>query len=78
MLENEITELSMGKESDGTKKLFDIVFDFYDSLINSKVLLIDEIDSKIHSLVTRKTITELTRAGKMQIIFTTHHMIRLF
>jgi AAA15 family ATPase/GTPase len=79
MLENETAELAMDKESDGKKKLFDMAFDLYDSFINSKMLLIDEIDSKIHPLITKEIIKELmeVKTGKAQMIFTTHDTIFL-
>jgi AAA15 family ATPase/GTPase len=63
-------------ESDGTKKLFALAYPLIQALRNGHVLVIDELDARLHPLVTR-TIIELfnskeSNPGNAQLIFTTH------
>lgn len=61
-------------ESEGTRKLINILGPLYDSIQNKRVLLIDEIEAKFHSLLTRfvlKTYHENNSSGS-QIIATAH------
>lgn len=61
-------------ESEGTKKLIYILGAIYDTLLNNKVLFIDELDSKLHPNLTKKLIKffhEFNK-GKAQFIFTLH------
>lgn len=44
------------QESEGTKKLLYLLGPWYDSLKNSKVLVIDELDSRLHSHLTLRLI----------------------
>jgi AAA15 family ATPase/GTPase len=44
------------QESEGTKKLLYLLGPWYDSLKNSKVLIIDELDSRLHSHLTLRLI----------------------
>jgi uncharacterized protein len=59
--------------SEGTKKVFDIAPFIINSLENGKMLVIDEFDSKLHPIITRK-IVELYHKNKKnaQLIFVTH------
>lgn len=43
-------------ESEGTKKLIYLLGPWYDALKNGKVLVVDELDSRLHSLLTIKLI----------------------
>jgi len=44
------------QESEGTKKLFYLLGPWYDTLKNGKVLIIDELDSRLHSNLTLRLI----------------------
>ena len=59
--------------SEGTKKVFDIAPFIINSLENGKTLVIDEFDSKLHPIITKK-IVELYNHNKKnaQMIFVTH------
>jgi len=61
-------------ESDGTKRLFDLIPLFYESRDNC-VILIDEIDRSLHTNLTKRFLElfySLTENEKSQIIATTH------
>lgn len=61
-------------ESEGTRKLINMLGPIYDTIRNKRVLLIDEIEAKFHSLLTRfvlKTYHENNISGS-QIIATAH------
>lgn len=61
-------------ESDGTKRLFDLIPLFYESRDNC-VILIDEIDRSLHTNLTKRFLElfySLTEKEKSQIIATTH------
>ncbi|MDR3244606.1 MAG: ATP-binding protein [Elusimicrobiota bacterium] len=74
LLSNEMCELPMYKESEGTRKLFGMAFDLMHTIGSDKTLLIDEWDSKIHPLVSKNIIEFFMKnaQSKSQIIFTTH------
>lgn len=59
--------------SEGTKKVFEIAPFLYDSLENSRLIVIDEFDSKLHPIITKK-IVELYNKNEnnAQLIFVTH------
>ena len=59
--------------SEGTRKVFDIAPMLYSSLENSCPLIIDEFDSKLHPIITKK-IVELYNKNEnnAQLIFVTH------
>ena len=63
-------------ESEGTKKLFLISGPIIDSLLNGKILIIDEIEARLHTFLTRKLIqlfnSKLTNPKHAQLIFATH------
>lgn len=46
-------EFPIGFESEGTKKVIYLLGPIYDSIINGKVLFIDEFDSKFHTLLSK-------------------------
>lgn len=64
------------EESEGTKKLFAFAGPILESLTNGKVLVIDELDSKLHPLITQTLInlfnSKTTNPKNAQLIFTTH------
>ncbi len=63
-------------ESEGTNKIIDLSGPFFDTLTHGKVLIIDELDAKLHPLITMR-IVELFNSPKSnpnnaQLIFATH------
>ena len=61
------------EESAGTKKLFYILLRIIDTVKGNKILLIDEIDTHLHSDIV-EFIINLFHAGNMaQLIFSTHN-----
>ena len=68
-------------ESNGTRKMF-YLFDFFmDSLKNGMVLFVDELDAKLHPLLTRYIINLFhnsdTNKGNGQLIYSTHDTVNL-
>jgi uncharacterized protein len=64
------------EESDGTQRLFELLGPWHDVLGKGHVLLVDELDSSMHPLMTRKLVesfhdSEVNRHGA-QLVFTTH------
>lgn len=70
----ESVPFAIEEESDGTQKLIYLLGAVYDTLLNGKVLFIDELDSKLHPNLSRKLLQlfqEFNRKGA-QFIFTAH------
>ena len=70
---NENDPFEYGDESDGAKRLFDLIPLFY--TCNNQVILIDEIDRSLHTNMTRyffEKFYEATRNSRCQLIATTH------
>ena len=63
-------------ESEGTMKYFGLAGPIIDTLDNGKILVIDELDSKLHPLLTQKIISLFnsreTNPKNAQLVFTTH------
>ena len=64
------------QESQGTNKFFNIIGAIVDVLLNGEILVIDEFNTRLHPLLTRKII-EIFNSKKgnpndAQLIFTTH------
>ena len=61
-------------ESAGTQKLIYLLGVFFDTLINGKVLFIDELDSELHPNLTKKLLFLFhdLNTNNAQIIFTAH------
>ncbi|MEG3873576.1 MULTISPECIES: ATP-binding protein [unclassified Microcoleus] len=63
-------------ESEGTNKLFALAGILLDTLRTGKILLIDELDARLHPLITRELIclfnSNETNPHNAQLIFTTH------
>jgi AAA15 family ATPase/GTPase len=63
-------------ESEGTNKLFALAGILLDTLRTGKILLIDELDARLHPLITRELIclfnSNETNSHNAQLIFTTH------
>lgn len=64
------------KESSGTRKLFDMSGLIFDALEKGLVLVIDELDAKMHPLISQEIIrlfnNPKTNPKNAQLIFTTH------
>ncbi len=64
------------KESDGTRKLFNLAGPIMDTLRKGKVLFIDELDSQLHPLLTREIVSLFNSSDSnlkgAQLVFTTH------
>ena len=72
------TELNMSEESSGTKKLFGLLPFIAESLLKGTVLIIDELDAKIHPVLLRYLIMMFSNmkinTHKSQLIFTSHDL----
>lgn len=68
-------------ESNGTRKMFHLFDFFMDALKNGMVLFVDELDAKLHPLLTRYIINlfhnEETNIGNGQLIYSTHDTVNL-
>lgn len=66
-------------ESQGTRKLIYLLGTLYDTLVNGKVLFIDELDSKLHPNLTRKLLEFFHKFNfkNSQFVFTAHDAILL-
>lgn len=68
-------------ESNGTRKMFHLFDFFMDALKNGRVLFVDELDAKLHPLLTRYIINlfhnSLTNIGNGQLIYSTHDTVNL-
>ena len=64
------------KESDGTRKLFNLSGPIVDTLKNGKALFIDEMDAQLHPLLTIEIVNMFNRPetnlNGAQLVFTTH------
>lgn len=64
------------KESDGTRKLFNMAGPIVDAIKKGKSLFVDELDAQLHPLLTRKVVNLFncreTNPNGAQLIFTTH------
>ena len=72
------TELSLSDESSGTKKLFGLLPFIAASLLDGTVLVIDELDAKIHPVLLRHIIMMFNDMNinrhKAQLIVTSHDL----
>jgi AAA15 family ATPase/GTPase len=63
-------------ESEGTKKLIDLSGPIFDTLILGKILIIDELDAKLHPLITIQIVKLFNNPGtnpnNAQLFFATH------
>ena len=63
-------------ESDGTIKIFDLSGPIIDTLMNGYTLIIDELDAKLHPLLTKRIVnifnSEKGNPYNAQLIFATH------
>lgn len=77
----ELKALPFYLESNGTKKMFHLFDFFMDALKNGMVLFVDELDAKLHPLLTRYIINLFhnseTNKGNGQLIYSTHDTVNL-
>jgi len=70
-------EFDFEEESEGTKRLFSLIGIWIDSLNNGRVLVVDELDTKLHHLLNVfliKLFNDPTQnKNNAQLIFTTHN-----
>ena len=63
-------------ESDGTNKIIDLSGPIFDTLNFGKILIIDELDAKLHPLITMRIVALFndpkTNPNNAQLIFATH------
>lgn len=73
--------LPLSLESNGTMKMFHLFDYFMDALKNGMVLFVDELDAKLHPLLTRYIINLFhnseTNKGNGQLIYSTHDTVNL-
>lgn len=78
MVEGYEAELNLLEESSGTKKLFGLMPFIAASLLTGTVLVIDELDAKIHPVLLRHIIMMFNDMSinkkKAQLIFTSHDL----
>lgn len=62
------------QESEGTKKFIHLLGPWYDTLKNGKILIVDEIDSRLHTKLTQRLIELFHKYNEKsaQLIFTSH------
>ena len=77
----ELKALPFYLESNGTRKMFHLFDFFMDALKNGMVLFVDELDQKLHPLLTRYIINLFhnsdTNKGNGQLIYSTHDTVNL-
>ena len=63
-------------ESEGTKKIMDLSGPVFDSLSKGKTLIVDELDAKLHPLITMHIVSLFnnpnTNPNNAQLLFATH------
>lgn len=62
------------QESEGTKKLIYLLGPWYDTLKNGKILIVDELDSRLHTNLVKYLLSffHQTKNTKAQLIFAVH------
>ena len=79
--DNKLKAFHLDLESNGTRKMFHLFDFFMDALKNGMVLFIDELDAKLHPLLTRYIINLFhnseTNIGNGQLIYSTHDTVNL-
>jgi AAA15 family ATPase/GTPase len=71
-----VSWISEEYESEGTKKILDLSGPVFDTLLNGKMLIVDELDVKLHPLITMQIINLFnnpeTNPRNAQLLFATH------
>jgi AAA15 family ATPase/GTPase len=63
----------ISEESDGTKRLFLLILSLFDIIRNNKILLIDELESSLHTSIVEFIIKLFYSSESAQLIFSTHN-----
>lgn len=67
---------SLAKESDGTQRYFYLLGPLFDTLNKGSILVVDELDARLHPFITRFIIqlfhSKQTNPNNAQLIFATH------
>ena len=61
------------EESDGTKTFFRMMLSIIDIVKNGKILLIDEIDTSLHTMLVEYIINMFNESEHAQLVFTSHN-----
>ena len=69
---NEIQFDLIEEESSGTNRFVALTALWLLVIKNNRILVIDELETKLHPLMTRFLIETIHKAGRAQLIFTTH------
>jgi uncharacterized protein len=73
---DEEIEWDLGKESDGTQRMLELLGPIYDVLEEGAVLVMDELDTSLHAYITRELVQLFndpeTNPNRAQLVFTTH------
>lgn len=71
-------EKNIGIESNGTKKMFEIAGPIIDAIENGKIIIIDEIDARLHPLLVNHLVRLFnSNTTNAQLICTTHNIMLL-
>lgn len=69
------------QESSGTNKVFDLLGPIFDTLMKGRVLVVDELNAKLHPLLTKALVllfnSEENNPRNAQLVFATHDTILL-
>jgi uncharacterized protein len=72
----EDAKLDMNNESEGTQKFFHLLGPIFNTLENGKILVVDELDARLHPNLTRELVRlfndPATNPNNAQLIFATH------
>jgi len=72
-----VINFDFDEESEGTKRLFALVGSWIDALNNGRILIVDELDTKLHPLLMEFLIklfhNPTQNKNDAQLIFTTHN-----
>jgi AAA15 family ATPase/GTPase len=71
----EFIDFNLSEESEGTKKLINLLPILIEVLEEDKILLVDELDNSLHTLIIKNLIKWFNKnSQKAQFIFTTHDL----
>lgn len=77
LIGDEVHELSLANESDGTQKIFGLSLYLYDVLLNGGILVIDELENSLHPHIVQFLANlfadPMQNKNGAQLIFSTHN-----
>lgn len=74
---NELEFFDISEESDGTRKVFEILGPIIEAIFNEEILFIDEVENKLHLHILQELIKFINsdiQWKKYQLFFTTHNV----